>query len=139
MTVRSQKVFLNGQYSNLKPVLSGVPQGSIRELCFSLIYISDWPDGLKYIVKLFADNISHFSVVINKEESATDLTNDRDTISKWAHNWEILFNPKPKKPAQEVLFSISSLSNITHPVIYFNVHVQRANQQKHLGISLDKK
>ena len=109
MTVRSQNVFLNGQYSNLKPVLSGVTQVSICKLCFFFnIYISDWPDGLKYNVKLFADNISLFSVVINKEESATDLTNDRDTISKWAHNWEILFNPKPKKNTQEVLFSIKN-------------------------------
>ena len=49
------------------------------------------------------------------------------------------FNPDPKKPAQEVLFSRKN-SNITHPIIYFNnVQVQRANQQKHLGIILDEK
>ena len=49
------------------------------------------------------------------------------------------FNPDPKKPAQEVLFSRKN-SNITPPIIHFNnVQVQRANQQRHLGIILDEK
>ena len=92
-----------------------------------LIYINDLPDGLKSNVKLFADD-SLFSIVKNKEESAGDLTNDLDTISKWAYNWKMSFNPDPKKPAQEVLFSRKN-SNITHPIIYFNnVQVQRVNQ-----------
>ena len=44
------------------------------------------------------------------------------------------FNADPKKPTQEVLFSRKN-SNITHPIIHFNnVEVQRANQQRHLGI-----
>ena len=60
-------------------------------------------------------------------------------IFKWAYNWKMLFNPDTKKPAQEVLFSGKN-SNITHSIIYFNNdQVQRANQQKHLGIILDKK
>ena len=43
-----------------------------------------------------------------------------------------------KKPTQEVLFSRKN-SNITHPIIHFNnVQVQRANQQRHLGIILDE-
>ena len=41
-----------------------------------LIYINDLPDGLKSNVKLFADDTSLFSVVKNKEESASDLTNN---------------------------------------------------------------
>ena len=60
-------------------------------------------------------------------------------ISKWAYDWKMSFNPDPKKPVQEVLFFRKN-SNITHPIIYFNnVQVQRANQQKHLVIILDKK
>ena len=48
------------------------------------------------------------------------------------------FNPDLKKPAQKILFSRKN-SNITHPTIHFNnVQVQRANQQRHLGIILDE-
>ena len=46
-----------------------------------LIYFNDFPDGLKFNVKLFPDDTSLLSVVNNKEESASDLTNDLDTIS----------------------------------------------------------
>ena len=85
------------------------------------------PDGLKFNVKLFANDTSVFSVFKNKEESASDITNGLDTISIWAYNWKMSFNPDPKKPAQEVLFSRKN-SNIIHPIIYFNnVQVQRAN------------
>ena len=139
LTDRSQRVLLNGQCSNWQPILAGVPQGSILGPLFFLIYINDLPDGLKSNVKLFADDTSLFSVVKNKEESASDLTNDLDMISKWAYNWKMSFNPDPGKPAQEVLFSRKN-SNITHPIIHFNnVQVQRANQQRHLGIILDEK
>ena len=90
------------------------------------------PDGLKSNVKLFSDDTSLFSVVKNKEESASDLTNDLDMISKWAYNRKMSFNPDAKKPAQEVLFTRKISNIITHPIYHFNnVQVQRANQQKH--------
>ena len=46
------------------------------------IYINELLDELKSYVKLFADDTSLLSVVKNKEESFSDLTNDLDTISK---------------------------------------------------------
>ena len=81
--------------------------------------MNDLPDGLKSNVKLFENDATLFSVVRNKEQNASDLTNDLDTISKWVYNWKISFNPDPRKPAQEVLFSRKN-TNITHPIIYFN-------------------
>ena len=63
-----------------QPVLAGVLQESILG---TLFFLNNLPDGLKSNVKLFADDTSLFSVVKNKEESASDLTNDLDMISKW--------------------------------------------------------
>ena len=117
LTDRSQRVLLNGQCSNWQPILAGVPQGSILGPLFFLMYINDLPDGLKSNVKLFADNTSLFSVVKNKEESASDVTNDLDMISKWTYNCKMSFNPDPGKPAQEVIFSRKN-SNITHAFLY---------------------
>ena len=97
LTDRSQRVLLNGQCSNWQPILAGVPQGSILGPLFFLIYINDLPDGLKSKVKLFTDDTSLFSVVKNKKESASDLTNDLAMISKWAYNWKLPFNGDPKK------------------------------------------
>ena len=104
-----------------------------------LISINDLPNGLKANAKLFADDTSLFTIVKDKQESADILSNDLLTISKWAFNWKMLFNPDPKKPAQEVIFSRKKHFQI-HPIINLNnVEAERAPYQKHLGIVLDEK
>ena len=102
---RFQRVFLNGQTSSWRPILAGVPQGSILGPLLFLIYINDLPNELKSNAKLFADDTSIFTIVKYENESANVLNNDLLLISKWAFNWKILFNPDPNKPAEEVLFS----------------------------------
>ena len=101
---RFQRVVLNGQSSSWRPVLAGVPQGSILGPLLFLIYINDLPNKLKSNAKLFADDTSLFTVVQDEIESANVLNDDLCSISKWAFNWKMLFNPDPSKPAQEVLF-----------------------------------
>ena len=136
---RVQRVLLNGQTSNWEPILAGVPQGSILGPLLFLIYINDLPNNLKTNAKLFADDTSLFSVVLNKDESANDLTSDLCTISRWAYKWKMLFNPDVSKPAQEVLFS-RKRTKTDHPDVYFNnVKLKREPYQKHLGIFLDEK
>ena len=115
LTNRHQRVLLNGQNSAWAPVLAGVPQGSILGPLLFLIYINDLPNGLKANAKLFADDTSLFTIVKDKQESADILSNDLLTISKWAFNWKMLFNPDPKKPAQEVIFSRKKHFQI-HPI-----------------------
>ena len=60
---RKQRVTLNGQSSYWVDVKAGVPQGSIMEPLFLLIYINDLPEGLITKVKLFPDDASLLSVV----------------------------------------------------------------------------
>ena len=63
---RKQRVVLNGQTSSWADVNAGVPQGSILGPLLFLIYINDLADGLSSNAKLFADDISLFSVVHNQ-------------------------------------------------------------------------
>ena len=102
---RFQRIILNGQHSSWKPILAGVPQGSILGPLLFLIYINDLPNELKSNVKLFADDTSLFTIVKDINESASILNNDLLLISKWAYNWKMLLNPDPTKPAHEVIFS----------------------------------
>ena len=69
------------------------------------MYINDFPDGLISIAKLFADDPSIFFIVQDPNESAKYLNLDLSVISQWAYQWKMLFNPDPKKPAHEVIFS----------------------------------
>ena len=105
LSYRFQRVLLNGQTSSWRPVLAGVLQGSILGPLLFLIYINDLPNELKSNAKLFSDDMSLFTIVKDKSETANILNNDLSEISKWAYNWKMLFNPDPSKPAQEVVFS----------------------------------
>ena len=97
---RFQRVVLNEQTSSWRPVIAGVPQGSILGPLLFLVYINDLPNELKSSVKLFADDTSLFTIVKDKNESANTLNNDLLLISKWVYNWKMHFNPDPNKPAQ---------------------------------------
>ena len=103
---RLQRVVLNGQTSSLRPVLAGVPQGSILGPLLFLIYINDLPNELKSNVKLFADDTSLFIIVKDKNQSANTLNNDLMLISKWAYNWKMLFNPDPSKLPKKYYFQV---------------------------------
>ena len=92
-----------------------------------------------YPAKLFADDTSLFTVVKDKNESANILNNDLQSISTWAYNWKMFFNPDSSKPAQEVLFSRKNKIQVHSTISLNNVQVERVSYQKHLGILRDEK
>ena len=73
LSERLQRVFLNGQASEWQKVLASVPQGSILRLLLFLIFINDIPSDLECNVKIFADDISLFSLVRDPNESSANL------------------------------------------------------------------
>ena len=130
---------LNGQSSSWKGITSGVPQGSILGPLLFLIYINDLPDGLSSNCKLFADDMSLFSIVHDLTISSSELYSDLAKISEWAFKWKMSFNPDPSKPAQEVIFS-RKLKTVPHPSVTFNNNpLSLCPAQKHLGLVLDSK
>ena len=52
---------LNGQTSNWKEIIAGVPQGSILRPLFFLIFINDIPDGIQSNIIFFADDTDQYS------------------------------------------------------------------------------
>ena len=79
---RLQRVILNGQTSSWRPILAGVPQGSILGPLFFLIYINDLLNKLRSNAKLFADDTSLFTIVKDENKSANVLNNDLSLISE---------------------------------------------------------
>ena len=60
---REQRVVLNGQTSEWRKIMSGIPQRSVLGPLLFLIYINDLPDGINSLCKIFADDTSLFSKV----------------------------------------------------------------------------
>ena len=56
LSVRSQKVVLDGQASDPVPVLSGVPQGSVLGPALFLIFINDLSENIRSYVRLLPDD-----------------------------------------------------------------------------------
>ena len=83
-------VVVDGEVSNWKSVLSGVPQGSVLgPIILFLIYINDLDDSIKSNVLKFADDTKLFRKV-NTDGDKQHLQNDR--LVKWSEKWQMLFN-----------------------------------------------
>ena len=57
---RRQRVVVDGEVSNWKPVLIGVPQGSVLGPVLFLIYINDLEEGVTSQILTFADETKRF-------------------------------------------------------------------------------
>ena len=77
---REQRIVLNGQISGCRKINSRVPQGfALRYLLF-LIYINDLDNGIISMCKIFADDTSLFSKVLDLSKSVTELNTDLEKI-----------------------------------------------------------
>ena len=83
----------------------------------------------------------HFSVLRCSKYNLNSKRSEQwfNKISDWAFQWNMRFNPDPKKQAEEVVFS-RKINKIDHPPLYFNENlVKSSSTQKHLGMILDTK
>ena len=85
---RSQRVRVNKSISDLKPVTSGIPQGSILGPLLFIIFINDLPDSIHSICKIFADDTK----IYNSHEKSNVIQQDLLTLQEWSKIWQINFN-----------------------------------------------
>ena len=91
LTVRIQRVVVDGEVSNWKLVLSGVPQGSVLGPLSFLIHINDLDDNITSNVLKCANETKAFRKVITDGDKQ-HLQNDLDKLVKWSGKWQMLFN-----------------------------------------------
>ena len=75
LTDRRQSLVVDGEVSNWKSVLSGVPQGSVQGPILFLVYINDLEEGVTGKILKFADDTKLFrkakKLEINKNYNMT--------------------------------------------------------------------
>jgi len=90
-TKRSQRVALDGSFSDFVPVHSGVPQGTVLGLLMFLLYINDISEHLNSPLQLFADDCLLYRT-ITTDEDTTQVQCDLDQLQEWATKWQLRFN-----------------------------------------------
>ena len=89
--------------------------------------------------KLFANDTSLFSKVLDVNKSVTELNTDLEKISQWSYQWKMQFNLDPNKQANKIIFpSKLPSNNLSHPLVKFNNNnITLSSHQKQLGVLLD--
>ena len=88
---RRQSVVVDGEVSSWKPVLSGVPQGSVLGPILFLIYINDLEERVTGNILTFADDTK----LIRKTKGIGDkqkLQDDIDKLVRCSEQWQMIFN-----------------------------------------------
>ena len=86
---RRQRVVVDGEASNWKLVLSGVPQGSVLGPILFLIYINDLDGDITSKVLKFADDTKVFRKIKSDRQHLQD---DLNKLIEWSEKWQMLFN-----------------------------------------------
>ena len=130
LTTRSQRVLVNGHYSEWLPVVSGVPQGSILGPLLFILYIDDaWCVFNHSSIKIFADDISLYSQVSSYDD-CVKLQNDLSNVYQWSIKWQLTLNP-----AKCEAINISNKRSLINMDYHIECHLVSWSQRiKYLGV-----
>ena len=93
---RTQRVILNGSRSQWRPVVSGVPQGSVLGPLLFIIYVNDMGNAISSNISKFADDTKIYRDIKSDSDSSL-LQSDPDKLVLWASEWQMTFNAKKYK------------------------------------------
>ena len=133
LTGREQMVKVNGELSSSKPVISGIPQGSVLGPLLFVMYINDLPDTVQSNVLLFADDTKIFKQVSSIDDSVA-LQNDIDALNRWSDKWLLKFNTDKCH-----VLTLGKFEKITHTHRYtqYGDELDHVFEEKDLGVIID--
>ena len=129
------RVRIENEYSSLKHINAGVPQGSILCPILYLIYTSDIPVLNNVKVATFADDTVLLATGKNINESTSKLQEANNSISNWCNIWNIKLD---ETKSVHVNFTLKNIFSQPH-VTLNNIIVPLDNKAKYLGMTLDAK
>ena len=90
---RLQKVRVDGECSEWKEMISGIPQGSVLGPILFVLFINDMPEAVESLCLLFADDAKLFrNVNLRDEVSHKLLQRDIEKLAEWSEKWQLPFN-----------------------------------------------
>ena len=140
LTDRTQRVCIDGELSDVRNVISGVPQGSVLGPLLFIIYTSDMWSGLENKLVAYADDATLAACIDSpnlRSHVADSLNRDLTRINDWCKLWGMKLNPQK---TQSMIISRSRTPNPQHPELSIDgTVVASCNSFKILGLTFDSK
>ena len=131
---RIQQVLCDGETSDPKPVISGVPQGTVLGPLLFLLYVNDLPDNIQSTVRLFADDCLVYRNINNNDDNLI-LQDDLDKLEIWQNKWQMNFNP-----SKCYILNINNKKQHTpYNFSLCNKILENVSNHPYLGVEIDNK
>ena len=130
---RIQQIMVNGVKSEITPVISGIPQGTVLGPVLFVIYINDLLDNIKSDGLMFADDTKIFRHITSREDDLA-FQSDIKLLEHWSDKWQLQFHPDKCH-----VLTLGKLENIRHAHRYVicNNEMEHVFEEKDLGVTID--
>ena len=131
---RTQHVKVNNSESEEKPVISGVPQGSVLGPTLFIFFINDLPSISTVETKIFADDTKAYCRIENDQDQR-NLQQTIDLMHEWTERLQLHFN--------ETKYKILHLGHNNPRYSYFigkdenRIEMEETSLEKDLGVHID--
>ena len=138
LTNRRQCVKVNTSVSEWKPVVSGVPQGTVLGPLLFSIFVSDMPDQVSSLIALFADDTKIYNHLLDNGHGhlSSNIQEDLNNLQGWAKRMQMRFHPDKCKSMHlgknnpKATYTMETADGITHLI-------KGTSEEKDLGVLID--
>jgi hypothetical protein len=134
LTNRTYQVKQDEAYTDLYPIQSGVPQGSILGPTLYSIYTADLPQTEYTTLATYADDTTILASHRNPHEASRLLQLHLDKLGHWLQRWRIKAN---ETKSAHITFTLKR--DTCPPVILNGSPIPQRDTIKYLGLNLDRR